>query len=147
MHDRRLFRQLRDPARTGSERLLGDLESDIMEIVWERGRVSVRQVLEVLTAERPGSVAYTTVMTVMQRLAEKGLLGRERAGNTDHYAARQSREAFFAESSGQIVRALVEDFGDIAIAQFLAEIERIDPARLRRLRDRAGLGDGGDANE
>lgn len=147
MHDRRLFRQLRDPARTGSERLLGDLESDIMEIVWERGRVSVRQVLEVLTAERPGSVAYTTVMTVMQRLAEKGLLGRERAGNTDHYAARQSREAFFAESSGQIVRALIEDFGDIAIAQFLAEIERIDPARLRRLRDRAGLGDGGDANE
>lgn len=139
MHDRRLFRQLSDPARSGSERLLGDLESDIMEIVWDHGRVAVRRVLDLLNASRPTHIAYTTVLTVMQRLAEKGLLERRRLGNTDHYAARLGREEFISESSGRIVRALVEDFGDIAIAQFLAEIERIDPARLQRLREQAGL--------
>jgi len=138
MQDRRLFRQLSDPTRSGSERLLGDLESDIMEVIWDQGRASVRQVLDRLNANRSTHIAYTTVLTVMQRLAEKGLLERKRTGNTDHYAARQSREAFFSASSGQIVRALVEDFGDIAIAQFLAELERVDPERLRRLRERAG---------
>jgi predicted transcriptional regulator len=134
MQERRLFRRLGDPARTGAERLLGDLESEVMEVVWAQGRASVRLVLEALNARRPTPVAYTTVLTVMQRLAEKGILDRHRAGNTDHYAARQSRDAFFAESSGRIVRALVEDFGDIAIAQFLAEIDRLDPERLQRLR-------------
>ena len=138
MHDRRLFRQLGDPSRTGAEKLLGELESEIMEILWGHERVPVRQVLEELNARRIPPVAYTTVLTVMQRLAEKGMLDRRRVGNTDHYAARQSREEFVSESSGRIVRALVEDFGDIAIAQFLAEIERVDPARLQRLRARAG---------
>ena len=144
MQERRLFRQLGDPARSGTERLLGDLESEVMDVVWDRERASVRQVLETLNARRPTPIAYTTVLTVMQRLAEKGILERRRASNTDHYAARQSRETFFAESSGRIVRALVEDFGDIAIAQFLAELDRLDPERLRRLRERATAGGGCD---
>lgn len=147
MHDRRLFRQLGDPSRTGSERLLGELESDVMEVVWAAGRASVRQVLGALNAGRSNPIAYTTVLTLMQRLAEKELLERQRTGNTDHYDARQSREEFFSESSGRIVRALVEDFGDIAIAQFLAEIERIDPVRLQRLRERAGLEERDDETE
>ncbi len=107
MQDRRLFRQLSDPTRSGSERLLGELESDVMEAVWAQGRASVRRVLDLLNASRPAHIAYTTVLTVMQRLAEKGLLERQRVGNTDHYAACQSREAFFSESSGRIVRALL----------------------------------------
>lgn len=144
MQDRRLFRRLGDPARAGTERLLGELEGEVMAIVWDQGRASVRRVLEALNARRPTAVAYTTVLTVMQRLAEKGILERHRTGNTDHYAARQSRDAFFAESSGRIVRALVEDFGDIAIAQFLAEIDRLDPARLQRLRERASSGERND---
>ena len=46
-----------------------------MQIVWEHGRGSVRDVHEVLRAERP--IAYTTVMTVLVRLAEKRLLHQE----------------------------------------------------------------------
>lgn len=141
----RIFRQFGDPAKTGADRLLGELESDVMEVLWREGRSPVRRVLEIVNARRPAPIAYTTVLTVMQRLFEKGLLDRERMENTDHYAARQSREAFFAASSGRIVQALVEDFGDIAIAQFLAEIDRVDPDRLRRLRERAGLVESDDA--
>lgn len=115
-----------------------------MELVWRHGQVPVRQVLDALNADRAQPVAYTTVLTVMQRLAEKGLLDRTLVGNTHHYSARQDREQFLAESSGRIVRALVEEFGDVAIAQFLTELERLDPERLRRLRARAGLEDTGD---
>lgn len=143
MQERRLYRQIRDPSRTGAEKLLGDLEGEVMELVWRHGQVPVRQVLDALNAERAQPVAYTTVLTVMQRLAEKGLLDRTLVGNTHRYSARQDREQFLAESSGRIVRALVEEFGDVAIAQFLTELERLDPERLRRLRARAGLEDGG----
>lgn len=139
MQDRRLFRRFGGPGKTGTDRLLGELESAVVEILWREGRSPVRRVLESINARRPTPVAYTTVLTVMQRLAEKQLLNRERVGNTDYYVTRQSREEFFAASSGRIVQALVDDFGDIAIAQFLAEIERVDPERLRRLRERAGL--------
>lgn len=144
MQERRLYRQVGDPSRTGAEKLLGDLESEVMEAVWRLGRASVRQVLDALNAGRAQRCAYTTVLTVMQRLAEKGLLERILVGNAHDYEARQSRDEFMAASSGRIVRALVEDFGDVAIAQFLAEIERLDPARLRRLRARAGFGDAPD---
>lgn len=139
MQGRRRYRQLGDPLRTGAEKFLGELESEVMGAIWRHGRISVRQVLDALNGGRAQPVAYTTVLTVMQRLTEKGLLNRTLVGNTHYYEARQSRDEFVAESSARIVHALVEDFGDIAIAQFLAEIDGLDPERLRRLRIRAGL--------
>lgn len=139
MQDRRLYRQLGDPSRTGAEKLLGELESEVMGALWRHGRLPVRQVLNVLSEGRAQPVAYTTILTVMQRLVEKGLLHRTLVGTTHYYEARQSRDEFVAASSARIVHALVEDFGDVAIAQFLAEIEGLDPERLRRLRTRAGL--------
>lgn len=141
MSERRLYRRLGDPARSGAEKFLGDLEGDIMELLWQRGRMSVRMVLDALNVGRAHPIAYTTALTVMQRLAEKGLLDRALVGNTHFYTARQSREDFLAEASGRVVRALVAEFGDMAIAQFLAELGRLDPERLRRLRARAGLED------
>jgi predicted transcriptional regulator len=141
VQQRRLYRQLADPSRTGVEKLLGELESDVMEIAWRHGRVAVRRVMELLNADRQQSVAYTTVLTVMQRLAEKGLLSRTLIGKTHHYQARWSRDEFLSQSSHRIVRALVEDFGDVAIVQFLAALDHLDPERLRRLRARAGGAD------
>lgn len=144
MADRYLYRQVGDLSRSGPAKLLGELEGEIMVAIWRDGPLTVRQVLERLRAARAQPVAYTTVLTVMQRLAEKALLDRTLVGNTHRYAARQSRDEFIAESSGRIVRALVADFGDVAIAQFLAALDRLDPERLERLREfgrRGGPGD------
>jgi predicted transcriptional regulator len=55
-------------------RVLGLQELQIMKVVWERGRVTVRDVYEVLRARR--QVAYTTVMTTMTILDQKGFLKR-----------------------------------------------------------------------
>ena len=60
------------------ERYLGSLEAEIMRVLWDKPRLPVRSVVELLPGRR--ARAYTTVMTVMNRLFEKGLLQREAAG-------------------------------------------------------------------
>ena len=80
---------------------LGDLERAVMEQVWraaeeDRAPVSVREVHEALATSR--HLAYTTVMTVMGRLAEAGLLTQERSGRAYRYSAAGSREELTAST-------------------------------------------------
>ncbi len=116
------------------EKLLGELEAQIMSVLWEGGATTVRDVLAEVNQERQRPIAYTTVMTVMARLADKGLLTRRLVGKTHHYEPARTREQFLSESSREVVEALVDDFGEVAIVQFLEQIERLDPVRLERLR-------------
>jgi BlaI family penicillinase repressor len=55
---------------------IGSLEADILAVVWEKERASVRDVYEVLLQRRP--IAYTTVMTVMNNLVKKNLLAQDK---------------------------------------------------------------------
>ena len=118
----------------GAERLLGELEADIMRVVWPRGRATVRDVLEALNGERPRQIAYTTVMTVMSRLADKGLLRRQLVGKTHHYEVAQTEQQFLRVASRRMIRSLIDDFGEVAIVEFLAELDDVDPERRRALR-------------
>lgn len=118
----------------GVERLLGELEADIMRVVWPRGHATVREVLEALNAKRPRRVAYTTVMTVMSRLAEKGLLRRRLVGKTHHYEVAQTEQQFLHVASRRMIRSLIDDFGEVAIAEFLAELDEVEPERRRALK-------------
>jgi predicted transcriptional regulator len=123
-----------DRPHAGAERLLGELEADIMRVVWPREHATVREVLEALNGERPRQIAYTTVMTVMSRLAEKGLLRRRLVGKTHHYEAAQTEQEFLHVASRRLIRSLIADFGEVAIAEFLAELEQVQPERRRALR-------------
>jgi predicted transcriptional regulator len=129
---KQIYRKLTDDARSGVEKLLGELERAVMDILWARGETTVREVLDELNQTR--SLAYTTVLTVMSRLVEKGLLTQDRVSRAHLYRPALSREAYAAETAGQIVRSLVEDFGDIALAQFSQELAGLDPARLAALK-------------
>ena len=72
-------------------RQLGQLEAAVMDRLWAWDRPAlVREVLEDLQLER--TIAYTTVMTVMENLHKKGLLTRERDGRAYRYAPEQTRE-------------------------------------------------------
>ena len=113
---------------------LGDLEREVMEVIWSRGEAPVRAVLGVLNARSGRSRAYTTVMTVMANLARKGLLARRREGRTDIYSAVLSREAYTEVRARQEIAALVTQYGDVALAHFAREVDRLDPERLRQLR-------------
>jgi len=116
----------------GEHKYLGELQARIMEVVWSRDRVTVREVLEALSTQR--DLAYTTVMTVMTRLWEEGTLVRTAVGKTYVYQAARNRQEFRAAISSTIVHDLVTDFGDVALAQFAQALEHVDPARLARLR-------------
>lgn len=112
---------------------LGPLEERVLQIVWRRGPCTVRRVLEDLLPEH--RVAYTTVMTVMVRLAEKGLLRRESSGGSYTYTAAFSEREYAALVTRRLTRDLVARFGDVALLQFAAELENVDPDHLRELRD------------
>lgn len=120
-------------------KLLGDLEREVMEIMWARGIGSVRGVLQALNAARgpDRQLAYTTVMTVMARLADKGLLKRRLVGKAHEYEAAESREAFLGRTSQEIARRMVADFGEAAVAGFLSVLEDVAPDRLAKLRRQA----------
>nr|WP_307846348.1 BlaI/MecI/CopY family transcriptional regulator [Actinospica durhamensis] len=76
-------------------RRFGELESVVMERIWRLGRpVVVRDVYEDLKAER--AIAYTTVMTVMDKLHSKGWLRRESRGRAYEYEAVAAKEAYTA---------------------------------------------------
>jgi predicted transcriptional regulator len=113
------------------ERYLGSLESQVMDFFWRSESGTVRDVVEHLERNRP--VVYNTVLTVMSRLTNKGLLSRDLRGRTYLYHAARSREEFLGEMSGQIVDDLLKDFGDVAIAQFLSRMEQVAPGKLAAL--------------
>jgi len=135
MPDQIYHRLKKKPAR-GLEKFLGELELEIMTIVWEREPVSVSDVLTTL-AEKKRDLAYTTIMTVMGRLVEKGWLTAEKRGRAHFYRAVRSRHDAEAEAVGEVVRALLQDFGEVAVAQFVKELDEIDPTQLARLAELA----------
>jgi predicted transcriptional regulator len=107
--------------------MLGPLESEIMRLVWgSTGPVSVRDVVDKLNDRRRDELAYTTVMTVMTRLAEKGALTRVREGRGYRY------EAVAPDAAGLAVRGVLREHGDAAMAHFVEEA-RADPRTLKRL--------------
>lgn len=115
---------MRDDATKG----LGPLEAQVMQILWAaREPLTVRDVLERLNRGRRPSLAYTTVMTVMTRLADKEILLRELDGRGYRY------EPAVGDAAAIAVREVVRDFGEAAVAQFVDEI-RANPKLLRRLR-------------
>jgi predicted transcriptional regulator len=104
------------------------LESQVMDAVWAaRREISVREVLEALNERRAEPLAYTTVMTVMNRLVAKGVLSRHGERRRYRYRATAS------DAAGIAVRGVIRTFGDAAVAHFLDEA-RADPGTLRRLR-------------
>jgi predicted transcriptional regulator len=114
------------------------LESEVMEELWARSEATVREVQEALNARADKVRAYTTLLTVMTRLDGKGLLVRRRAGRLDVYSPALSREAYLQARAEAEVRALVDDFGDLALAHFARHVDGLDAERLAKLRKLAG---------
>src|SRR5690348_15340491 len=95
---------------------LHELEAEIMEEVWRQGETTVKRVMEALNRKAKQPRAYTTYMTVMQRLDEKRLLDRTRSGRSDTYTPTLSREEYQELRASTQVQDLVDEFGDVALA-------------------------------
>ena len=117
---------------------LHELEAEVMEELWDRGGANVRDVLEALNAREPQERAYTTVLTVMQRLHAKELLRRESRGRAHVYLPALSREEYAQARAEAEVGALVSEYGDVALAHFARAMSRLDPKRREQVRRLAG---------
>jgi predicted transcriptional regulator len=103
------------PQRNG----LGDLEREVMAQLWAAaGPLTVRQVHEALNRDR--DLAYTTVMTVLDRLAKKDVVTRQKADRAYLYAAAQSRE----EMTASVMLDALTTSGDqdAALAYFVGQL-------------------------
>ena len=109
--------------------ILGELEAEIMEIVWKLKSASVREVLDNLKKRR--KVAYTTIMTVMARLAGKGILKRKLDESAAYiYTPAQDKGVFLANSSRKLIKNLIDEFGEVAVAQFIDAVGDSDQKDL-----------------
>ena len=87
---------------------LGSLERDVLALVWERGESSVRDIC----ARLESTVAYTTVMTTMDRLFKKGLLSRRKAGRAFVYRATVTRNELDGAVAAELVQSLLQRDGN-----------------------------------
>lgn len=120
---------------SGLKKIFGDLEAEIMEISWAFARpVTVREVYEEMR-EQGKKLSYLTVMTVMNRLAEKGILkivGVTHRANI--FEPVESREHFLEMAMGIIVESLLQDFPEQMAVHFKKLIKsECDPSQLDAL--------------
>lgn len=97
-----------DLTKLNRERVLGPLDAEVMDTVWQKGEVTVRDVYRVLSTRR--ELAYTTVMTVMRNLAVKGLLHRRMEARAHVYRATTSKAEFTQRKVAQVVDTLLDQF-------------------------------------
>lgn len=113
-------------------KLLGNLETQVMDIVWQApDSVSVRDVISILKKKR--KIAYTTIMTIMTRLVKKDILVRKRYGLSYRYEPRISQERFIEKSVHLIFTATVSSLGNEAVAHFVKEIKKLSTQKRREL--------------
>jgi predicted transcriptional regulator len=111
---------------------LGELEKAVMDLIWEQKQpVTVRFVYENLSKKR--KIAYTTVMTIIGRLTEKGLLKKREEGKAYIYLAAYSKDKFLIKITRQIIQNFVSNFGETAVAHFTQEIEKIPEKKRNKL--------------
>ena len=118
--------------------ILGPLEGKIMRAIWS-GAVTEPFVVRDVQAKTRG-LAYTTVMTTLNRLAEKGLLTvravpRQRA---HQYRLAGAPADFLAAAGRDEVKQLVHRYGDAALVAFAARLDELTPAQREKLRRLAG---------
>lgn len=111
---------------------LGTLEQTIMDVLWKREEGSVREVFEELKNGK--SLAYTTILTVMNRLVDKGCLKRRPSGNAFIYIPVQSQEKFVSLTIKKFLANLLKSFGKETVARHFVEgLEVLDPKIAREL--------------
>ncbi len=103
--------------------------------VWDSDHedVTVREMMDVLNRRTRSPRAYTTYMTIMRRLDDKGLLTRRREGKTDFYRAVYPRNEYADLRARAGVDELVEQYGEVALAHFARQMGELDPERRRQL--------------
>lgn len=121
--------------------MLGPLEIVVLETLWRRGESNVRDVVDAL--DRP--LAYTTVMTTLDRLYKKGLLERRKSQRAFYYATRFTRSEWEGKRAGDLVAGFLSSHAperDLLISCLVEAVGNYDESLLdeleRKIRLRRG---------
>lgn len=135
---------------------LGPLEERLLEAVWQHGTATVRELVDADCND----LAYTTVMTTLDRLFKKNLLTREAEGRAFRYAARFTRAELHREVAGQAFRQFLDASPAASLplsylveilterdAQLLDDLRRVVDAKRRELKKAHGDGAGDNSGD
>lgn len=131
-------------AGSSAAHLVGPLEYACLSTLWRRGGGSVREVRDDLNQGRSGSdeLAYTTVMTVLSRLHEKGVLDRVKRGRGYVYSPVLTEGELVEQLSKQAVDDLLARYGNVAVAQFASAVRDVGDEYVVLLRALMAESDG-----
>lgn len=118
-------------ARQASLGQLGALESEMMERIWARGEISVRD----LHADFAQRLAYTTVMTTLDRLYKKGMLKRRKLGKAFFYSPAFSEQEYQERLTHHLFGMVLHDHknSDAVLSRFVDTVSQTDREMLDRL--------------
>lgn len=119
------------PHKAGLGRVLGDLEKQVMDVLWNREEITGREVLEEIEKQRV--LAFTTVLTVMDRLLKKGLIKRKKRGGVFIYAPSISREEFVRQVSEEVLQGILDISAGSAASSFVDILYKTSPDEIDRL--------------
>ena len=122
----------------GGTNSISNLEADIMKIVWKKEEVTVREVHESMLRKEVGSresgfTPYTTVMSTMTTLAEKGILKQNRIGKTYIYSAAIKKEELSKSIIETVADTLLEGASRELIFSFLSDSENLSTEGIEKL--------------
>lgn len=112
---------------------LGSLEKEIMDVMWEGCPCGVRKVYERLQKDR--DIAYTTVMTVMSRLVDKGVLCRQKKGKAHVYDVCTSRKDMARFQAKKFLNNLFSSYEEDGLTALREEINQLPPEKQKVLQN------------
>lgn len=116
---------------TGLNRFFGSLEAKIMEILWDGPEMAIKDVKQKLDQEK--STNFNTVMTVMNRLVDKGVLEKRMEKRTSLFQPLFSKEEFLRTQSRELTQDLMDEFGPLAVNHMLDALDEADPVLIEKL--------------
>lgn len=115
----------------GLRAVFGELEAEIMDILWKNSPLSGREVYEKMVKKK--RVALTTVITVLDRLSKKGYVEKRQGVHSIIFAPSQKREDFEKFLAKQLISSAINLSTDIAVSTFVDVFSRIDPEELEEI--------------
>ena len=112
------------------EIVLYERELEVMEVLWEQGSATVVEVRDALADE----MAYTTVLTVLRRLEEKGYVGHDEEGRAHRYRPLVERVQARESALERLTRKLFQGSPELLLTHLVSQ-KKLSEAELRRLRD------------
>jgi predicted transcriptional regulator len=120
------------PDARGLKQVLGELEAEVMNVLWQQPDQSVVEVEERLRRKR--DIAHTTVLTTLDRMHRKGYLSRKKQGKAFIYSPRYTREEFEHNLAQEVLGALLGGMGEPLLSTFIDLVGK-DDAKLDKLEE------------